>query len=304
MELGMVGLGRMGGNMAQRLLKGGHRVVGFDMNETAVRAHVIMGGVVSSSLQDLAAKLAEPRVVWLMLPQGAPTQATVDVLIPVLSRGDVVVDGANSNYKDTLSRVPQFQAAGIEFMDCGTSGGIWGLEGGYSLMVGGNRAAYERIEPAIKTLAPGPDRGFGHVGPTGAGHYTKMVHNAIEYALMQSYAEGFEALAAKQEFNLDLAQVSDIWSTGSVIRSWLLDLVSMALHDPVPLSQVKGYVEDTGEGRWTVKEMVDLGIPAPVMTAALYERFRSRYPDALSYKLMARLRNIFGGHAVRMDEKG
>ena len=299
MDLGMIGLGRMGGAMALRLLRGGHRVTGFDLSAEARQALAAGGGVAATSLEDLVAKLAAPRVLWVMLPQGGPTQAAMDALVPLLSRGDTVIDGGNANYKDTLARVPQFEAAGLEFLDSGTSGGIWGLTRGYSLMVGGDAAAYERVRPIFETLAPAPDKGVGHVGPHGAGHYAKMVHNAVEYALMQSYAEGFEALAAKKEFDLDLAAISDIWSHGSVLSSFLLQTVSIALHDPEPLDKVKGYVEDTGEGRWTVKEVVDLGIPAPVITLALFERFRSRYPDALSHKLLARMRNIFGGHEVR-----
>jgi len=299
MELGMVGLGRMGGAMAERLLRGGHRVVGYDLSQEAVRALAAKGADPASALRELAGKLRPPRAVWLMLPQGEPTQATMDALIPLLQRGDLVIDGGNANYKDTLARVPKFKAAGLEFVDCGTSGGIWGLEGGYSLMVGGTAESFARIKPVLQTLAPGPDRGYGHVGPNGAGHFTKMVHNAVEYALMEAYAEGFEVLAAKKEFDLDLAQISDVWSHGSVVKSWLLERVSDALHDPTPLSKVKGYVEDTGEGRWMTKEAVDLAVPAPVITLALYERFRSRYPDALGHKLLARLRNIFGGHEVR-----
>jgi 6-phosphogluconate dehydrogenase len=299
MELGMVGLGRMGGAMAERLIRGGHRVVAHDLDREAVKRLEGRGAIPAYSLQELAKKLAAPRNVWLMLPQGEPTAATMAALIPLLQRGDLVVDGGNANYKDTLSRLPMFQTAGLEFMDCGTSGGIWGLEGGYSLMVGGSDEAYERIRPALETLAPGPGRGMGHVGPNGAGHFTKMVHNAVEYALMEAYAEGFEVLAAKKDFDLDLAQISDIWSHGSVVKSWLLERVSDALHDPTPLTKVKPWVEDTGEGRWMTKEAVDLAVPAPVITLALYERFRSRYPDALGYRLLARMRNIFGGHEVK-----
>lgn len=302
MELGMIGLGRMGGAMAQRLMRGGHRVVAFDLSPDAVKLLAAKGAVGANSLAEFVGKLAKPRVVWLMLPQGDPTSAAIDALLPFLTKGDIVIDGGNANYKDTLLRVPRFDAAGVEFLDSGTSGGIWGLEGGYSLMVGGNRAAFLRIEPLLKTLAPAADKGYGHVGPHGAGHFTKMVHNAVEYGLMQAYVEGFEILAAKKEFNLDPAAISDIWSHGSVVKSWLLERVSDALHDPVPLSKVQGYVEDTGEGRWMLKEATDLAIPTPVLTMSLFERFRSRYPDAYSHKLLARLRNIFGGHEVRMND--
>ena len=295
----MVGLGRMGGNMARRLLRGGHRVVAFDIGAEAVRALGSEGADGASSLQDLVGKLNKPRAVWLMLPQGEPTEATMQALIPLLDRGDVVLDGGNANYKDTLRRVSTFQAAGIEFMDVGTSGGIWGLDRGYSLMVGGKQELFQRLEPVFQTLAPGPDRGYGHLGPNGAGHFTKMVHNGVEYALMQAYAEGFEVLAAKEEFGLDLTAIGEIWSHGSVVRSWLLEMVVLALRDDQTLTDVMGYVEDTGEGRWTVKEMVDLAIPAPVITLSLFERFRSRKPDTLSYRLLARLREIFGGHAIK-----
>ncbi|MBF8299333.1 MAG: 6-phosphogluconate dehydrogenase [Dehalococcoidia bacterium] len=302
MELGMVGLGRMGGAMALRLLRGGHRVVAHDLSRDAVQAAASKGAVAALALNQLVSSLSRPRVIWLMLPQGEPTGSTMDALIPLLARGDIVIDGGNANYKDTLGRVPRFEAEGIEFLDCGTSGGIWGLEGGYSLMVGGSKAAFQHIEPILQTLAPASDKGYGHVGPHGAGHFTKMVHNAVEYGLMQAYVEGFEVLAAKQEFALDLAAISNIWSHGSVVKSWLLERVSDALHDPEPLDKVKAYVEDTGEGRWMVKEAIDLAIPAPVLTLALFERFRSRYPDAFSHKLLARLRNIFGGHEVRMTD--
>ncbi len=302
MELGMVGLGRMGGNMAQRLARGGHRVVGFDMDDGMVKMVSAKGIVGASGLHDLVGKLKKPRAIWLMLPQGEPTESTMKALLPLLSGGDTVLDGGNANYKDTVRRVPMFQTAGVEFMDVGTSGGIWGLEGGYSLMVGGRRENFDRLKPIFETLAPGPDRGHGYVGPNGAGHFTKMVHNAVEYALMQSYAEGFEILAAKEEFNLDLAAIGDIWSHGSVVRSWLLEMAVAALKDQEPLSNGKGYIEDTGEGRWTVKEVTDLAVPAPVITLSLFERFRSRSPDPISHKLLARMRNIFGGHAVQTAE--
>ena len=299
----MVGLGRMGGNMAQRLVRGGHRVVGFDMSPDAVQAAGSQGAAPAASLQELVQGLKKPRAVWVMLPQGEPTEATMQALLPLLDRGDVVLDGGNANYKDTLRRVPMFEAAGVEFMDVGTSGGIWGLEGGYSLMVGGKREVFQRLEPIFQTLAPGPDRGYGYMGVNGSGHFTKMVHNGVEYALMQAYAEGFEVLAAKKEFALDLPTIGEVWSHGSVVRSWLLEMVVLALKEDQTLRDIKGYVEDTGEGRWTVKEMVDLAVPAPVITLSLYERFRSRQPDSLSHRLLAKLRKIFGGHAVQTQGK-
>lgn len=299
MDLGMVGLGRMGGNMALRLMRGGHHVVAFDLDPKAVEDLRRHGATGARGISDMVALLSQPRVVWLMLPQGAPTQSTLDSLLKLLSHGDIIIEGANSYYKDTMARAPAVEKQGVDFVDVGTSGGIWGLEGGYSLMVGGKESVFRKLEPIFKTLAPAPDKGYGYMGPHGAGHFTKMVHNAIEYALMEAYAEGFQLLAAKKEFNLDLAQISDVWSHGSVVKSWLLEKVSIALHDSVPLDQVKGYVEDTGEGRWTVKEAVDLAVSAPGLTLALYERFRSRDPDSLNHKLQARLRNIFGGHAVK-----
>ncbi len=299
MELGLIGLGRMGGNMAQRLLRGGHRIVAYDTDPKAVQTLTAEGAEGAASLQDLVGKLKQPRAVWMMLPQGEITESTVHSLVPMLDRGDLVLDGGNANYRDTLRRVPAFQAAGIGFMDVGTSGGIWGLEDGYSLMVGGDLEHFKRLEPIFQTLAPAADRGYGRVGPNGAGHFTKMVHNGVEYALMQAYAEGFELLASKEEFGLDLADIGRIWSHGSVVSSWLLERCVMALRDDPRVRDVKGYVEDTGEGRWTVKEMVDMGIPAPVITLSLYERFRSRTPDSLSYRLLAKLRKIFGGHAVK-----
>ena len=301
-EIGMVGLGRMGGNMAERLLKGGHRVVAWDLDDAAVRACQSKGAQGAASLKELVATLEQPRAIWLMLPPGDATESTIEALVPLLSLGDVVLEGGNNNFKETMRRAERLQAAGIEFLDVGTSGGIWGLEGGYSLMVGGKQEVFRRMEPIFQTLAPAPDRGYGYVGPNGAGHFTKMVHNAIEYGLMQAYAEGFQILAAKKEFALDLAAVGEIWRHGSVVSSWLLNLVVLALKDNQRLSGIEGYVEDTGEGRWAVNEVLDLEVPTPVLTLSLYERFRSRQPDPLSYRLLAALRGLFGGHAVRSTD--
>ena len=299
MELGMIGLGRMGGNMAERLLNGGHRVVTYDVSREAVAASRGYGAVGVNSLAELAAGLSPPRAVWLMLPQGQPTEDTVDQLIPLLSAGDAILDGGNANYKDSMRRAERLKGAGIDFLDVGTSGGIWGLVEGYSLMVGGREEAYRRLEPIFRTLAPGDDRGYNYVGPAGAGHFVKMVHNGVEYALMEAYAEGFELLSAKTEFDLDLPLIADTWRYGSVVRSWLLDLVVAALEEDPELADLDAYVEDSGEGRWTVQESVDLAVPAPVITLSLLQRFRSRQSQPFSAKLLAALRNQFGGHSVR-----
>ena len=299
MELGMIGLGRMGGNMAQRLLRGGHGVVVYDPRSEAVQTLEQMGAKGATSLADLAGKLAAPRVVWVMVPAGEATESTVASLIDLLSPGDAIIDGGNSNYKDTMRRSAALQAKGIAYLDAGTSGGIWGLKGGYSLMVGGDRATFDRLEPIFQTLAPGVDKGYAHVGPSGSGHFVKMVHNGVEYGLMQAYAEGFQLLQAKEEFDLDLAGIAQVWRFGSVIRSWLLDRTADALAEDPRLEALEAYVEDSGEGRWTVKESVDLGVPAPVITLALQERFRSRQESSFADRLLAAMRQQFGGHAVR-----
>ena len=304
MELGIIGLGRMGGNMAQRLLNAGHRVVAYDTNADAVSASESQGSHGSQSLQDLVGHLSPPRPVLLMLPQGQPTQDTIDSLVPLLSPGDVILDGGNANYKDTLSRADSLAEHGIVLMDVGISGGIWGLSEGYTLMVGGNKEAFIELEPIFQSLAPGPDRGYSHVGPVGAGHFVKMVHNGVEYALMEAYAEGFELMAAKEEFNLDLTAIANTWRHGSVVRSWLLDLVVSALEEDPSLSDLQAYVEDSGEGRWTVQESVDLAVPAPVITLSLLQRFRSRQAQPFGAKLLAALRNQFGGHPVRRSGDG
>lgn len=304
MELGMIGLGRMGGNMAQRLLAAGHRVVAFDTSTEAVSASESQGAYASISPEDLISHLAPPRPIWLMLPQGQPTQDTIDRLVPLLFTGDVILDGGNANYKDTLSRADALADRGIVLMDVGISGGIWGLSEGYTLMVGGSKEVFQRLEPIFQALAPGPDRGYSHVGPVGAGHFVKMVHNGVEYALMEAYAEGFELMAAKEEFNLDLTTIANTWRHGSVVRSWLLDLVVSALEEDPSLSDLQAYVEDSGEGRWTVQESVDLAVPAPVITLSLLQRFRSRQAQPFGAKLLAALRNQFGGHPVRRSGDG
>ncbi len=299
MELGMIGLGRMGGSMAQRLLGGGHRVVTYDASSQAVAASQTRGAEGAAALEELVARLSPPRPVWLMLPQGQPTEDTIDRLTPLLAAGDVVLDGGNANYKDSMRRAGKLADRGLDFMDVGTSGGIQGLAEGYSLMIGGKVEVFRRLEPIFQTLAPGPDQGYSHVGPVGAGHFVKMVHNGVEYALMQAYAEGFELMAAKEEFDLDLPRIANTWRHGSVLRSWLLDLVASALEEDPGLSALEAYVEDSGEGRWTVQESVDLAVPAPVITLALQQRFRSRQAQPFGAKLLAALRHQFGGHPVR-----
>jgi len=299
MKLGMVGLGRMGGNMTARLLQHGHDVVAFDPSPEAVNRTVQAGAAGASSLQDLVSRLEAPRVVWLMVPAGEITETTVRELGGLLSSGDVVVDGGNSFYKDSLRRAGQLEAAGIRFVDCGTSGGIWGLENGYCLMVGGDRSAVKLVEPAFLALAP--EGGYAHVGPSGAGHFVKMVHNGIEYGLLAAYGEGFEILQ-RSGFDLDLLRIASIWRYGSVVRSWLLDLLNEALEKDPQLERIKGYVEDSGEGRWTVQAAIDENVPAPVTAVALFNRFSSRQEESFSAKVIAALRNEFGGHAVKTEE--
>ncbi len=302
MELGMVGLGRMGGNMAQRLLTGGHHIVAFDPQPLAVKAAEGNGADGASSLDELVSKLTAPRAVWVMVPDGAPTESTIKSLAELLSDGDMILDGGNSNFNDSIRRSKELAESGIEFMDVGTSGGVWGLTEGYSMMVGGSDEAFARIEPLIQTLAPSPTSGYGHVGPAGAGHYVKMVHNGIEYGLMQAYAEGFELMNAREDMALDMAQIAEIWREGSVVRSWLLDLTAAAFQEDGDLSGLAAYVDDSGEGRWTVQESVDLAVPIPVITAALQARFRSRQDQPFGAKILSAMRNQFGGHAVRKAE--
>jgi len=301
MELGMIGLGKMGANMTVRLVQGGHRVVGFARTKAVVDAVVQNGAVGAYSLEQLVRALPPPRVLWLMIPAGAPVDQTLEQLRPLLSAGDLIVDGGNSYYRDTLRRSALVTGWGFRYVDVGTSGGIWGLTEGYSMMVGGEKADVERIRPILETLAPGPTRGWGRMGPVGSGHFVKMVHNGIEYGMMQAYAEGFSVLQAKTAFGLDLHQVAEVWRHGSVIRSWLLELTESALAENPTLRGIEPWVEDSGEGRWTVTEALDLNIPAPVITLALQQRLRSREQDPFTERLLALMRNKFGGHAVRLE---
>ncbi len=299
MELGLVGLGRMGLNMVIRLVRGGHRVVVYNRSPEKVREAEGHGGVGASSLADLVARLTPPRAVWVMVPAGAPTQAMIDAIAPLLAPNDVVVDGGNSNFREDARRAAVLQPLGIHYLDAGTSGGVWGLEVGYCLMVGGEEPIFRRLEPILKTLAP--EAGYGYMGGHGAGHYVKMVHNGIEYGMMQAYAEGFE-LMHKSPFQLDLPKIAGLWMQGSVVRSWLLELAASALAEDPALEKITGYVEDSGEGRWTVQDAIDQDVPAWGITAALFARFRSRAGDPFADRLLAALRNQFGGHAVRRRE--
>ena len=299
MELGMIGLGRMGGNMAQRLVIGGHRVVTYDRDTEAITASADFGGEGAVSLEDVVSRLAAPRAVWVMVPSGQPTEDIIDEVAQLLSPGDAILDGGNANYKDSIRRGEKLAAQDIDFIDVGTSGGIWGLTEGYSLMVGGDETAVKRLEPIFHALAPSPEKGYSRVGPIGAGHFTKMVHNGVEYGLMQAYAEGFELLAAKEDFNFDLPAIAQTWRHGSVVRSWLLDLAADALKEDPELESLESYVDDSGEGRWAVQESVDLAVPIPVITMSLQARFRSRQNQPFGGRLLAALRNQFGGHAVR-----
>jgi 6-phosphogluconate dehydrogenase len=299
MELGMVGLGKMGANMTERLLRGGHRVVVFDQNAEPVKRAAEQGAVAAGSLAALVKALKPPRSVWLMVPAGDPVDGTIDQLKPLLTKGDLVVDGGNTYYKDTLRRATALAKSGIDLVDVGTSGGVWGLTEGYALMVGGAEESVERLRPILETLAPAPDRGWGRVGPSGAGHFVKMVHNGIEYGLMQAYAEGFSLMKHKEAFGLDLHQVAEIWRHGSVVRSWLLDLTARALAQDQTLESIAPHVADSGEGRWMVAEAIDLDVPAPVAALSLIQRLRSRDDESYADRLLAAMRNQFGGHAVR-----
>jgi 6-phosphogluconate dehydrogenase len=289
----------MGGNMTARLLRGGHEVVVYDRNADAVQGAASEGAVASESLEDLAGKLGAPRAVWIMVPEGGPTESVIGELAGYLSGGDVILDGGNSNYKDTVRRGEKLGKSGIHLVDVGTSGGVWGLDRGYSMMIGGEEDVVGRLRALFETLAPAPARGWGRVGPIGAGHFVKMIHNGIEYGMMQAYAEGFEVMQTKKEFGLDLAQIAEIWRYGSVVRSWLLDLTAAALGENPDLSGIKGWVADSGEGRWTVAEAIDLDVPAPIITLALQMRFMSRQDESFAAKLLAAMRNQFGGHAVK-----
>ena len=302
MEIGLIGLGKMGFKMAERLRLGGHRVVGFDTSAEVVAKFTAAGSVGAATPAEMTQKLATPRAIWIMVPAGDPVDETIAKLLPLLAKGDVLIDGGNSNYKDTQRRYAQMKAAGIEYVDAGTSGGVWGLTEGYSIMIGGDKAPVARLTPIFETLAPAKDKGWGRVGPSGAGHYVKMIHNGIEYGLMQSYAEGFSILKAKQEFGVDLAQVGEIWRFGSVVRSWLLDLTVDALTKNPELDGMEAYVTDSGEGRWTVFEAIDLNVSAPVITESLIRRLRSREENSFTDRMLAIMRNEFGGHGVKKSE--
>ena len=293
----MIGLGKMGGNMSERLLRGGHDVIAFDRSEDFVKKYEKLGAKGATSLGDVVKKLKAPRVVWIMVPAGDPVDQTIGELRKLLAEGDIIIDGGNSNFHDTIRRAKDLEKDGISFVDSGTSGGIWGLENGYCLMVGGEKRAVLRCEPIFKTLAP--PNGFLHVGPPGSGHYVKMIHNGIEYGLMQSYAEGYEILHTSKLFpGLDLSAIGNLWQHGSVVRSWLNELAVEAFKRDPALDALKGWVADSGEGRWTVQEAIDLDVPAPLITLSLLMRFRSRQEDSFSAKVLAALRNEFGGHAV------
>lgn len=299
MEIAMIGLGKMGGNMVSRLLRGGHRVIVHNRSPEPVNVAVAEGAVAATSFEDAVAMMTPPRAVWIMLPAGEVTEEAVRRFSSLMDVGDVLIDGGNSNYKDSMRRSAYLADKGIYYVDSGTSGGIWGLSEGYSLMVGGRSEAIAIIRPALETLAPAADRGWAHVGPSGAGHFVKMIHNGIEYGMMQAYAEGFEILRAKHEFDLDLHQIAELWRYGSVVRSWLLDLTANALAEDQDLSDLRGWVADSGEGRWTVFEAIDQDVPAPIITLALQMRFVSRQDDSYAAKLLAAMRNQFGGHAVK-----
>lgn len=299
MELGMVGLGKMGGFMTERLVRGGHRVVGYDRDAAVVQKVSEKGIVGANSLEKLIGELKAPRAVWLMVPAGKPVDDTIELLLPHLAAGDTIIDGGNSYYKDSVRRAAALKPKNMNFVDCGTSGGVWGLTEGYSMMVGGDADVVKRLSPIFETLAPGKDSGWGRVGPAGSGHFVKMVHNGIEYGIMQAYAEGLDLLRHKTDFNLDLLQVGKIWQFGSVIRSWLLDLTVDALTHNPKLEGIGAYVTDSGEGRWTVIEGVELGVPVPVISGALDMRFRSQDPEPFANKLLAMMRHEFGGHAVK-----
>jgi 6-phosphogluconate dehydrogenase len=300
MQIGMIGLGRMGGNMVSRLLEKGHQVVAFDRSAEAVSRAEGDGASAAHTLEELVEKLTErPRAVWVMVPAGDPTSQTIRRLSELCAAGDIVIDGGNTNWRDALKDVEVLKAAGLQYLDAGTSGGIWGLKYGYCLMIGGPRQAYERCEPVFRALAP-ENGGLVHTGPEGSGHFVKMVHNGIEYALMQAYAEGFEIMKQSRVYpGMDMHAIAEAWREGSVVRSWLLDLIADGLGKDPELADLKGYVEDTGEGRWTVAAAIEEAVPAPTITMALYERFRSRMEDTYGDKMLAMMRNQFGGHAVK-----
>ena len=302
MELAIIGLGKMGLNMSTRLVRGGHRVIGYARTAATVEEAVKLGAEGAHTLEEVVSQLKTPRIIWLMIPAGKVTDDTIEKLSTLLESGDTIIDGGNSNYKESVRHAAFLEPKGIEFVDCGTSGGIWGITEGYSLMIGGKREVVEKLSPIFETLAPGADKGWGYVGPHGAGHYVKMIHNGIEYGMMQAFAEGFSIMKAKKEFGLDLAQISHIWQYGSVVRSWLLDLAVRALDEDKDLADIKPWVADSGEGRWTVFESIDLNVPAPIITLSLQNRLASRDEENFTARMLAALRNQFGGHAVQKSE--
>jgi 6-phosphogluconate dehydrogenase len=297
MKLGMIGLGKMGGNMTERLMQDGHKVVVFDRSPETVTKYVALGSEGADDVASMVSKLESPRVVWIMVPSGKPVDDTIALLLPGMSKGDVIIDGGNSNFHDTMRRGAELAAKGIEFVDSGTSGGIWGLKNGYCLMIGASQSAFDLCEPIFKTLAPAD--GYAHMGPTGSGHYVKMIHNGIEYGMLQAYAEGYEILHASKNFQLDLHKIASVWNHGSVVRSWINELAERAFAKEGNVEALKGFIADSGEGRWTVQEAVDLDVPAPVITLSLLMRLRSRQDDSFGGKVIAALRNEFGGHAVQ-----
>jgi len=301
MQLGLIGLGKMGGNMAERLRLGGHQVVGFDFNAEAVARLTASGNVGVSTREELAAKLEGRKAIWIMVPQGDPVDQTIAILEPLLNPGDILIDGGNSNYKESIRRHAEVTAKGFHFVDVGTSGGVWGLKEGYSMMIGGDQEPVEYLRPIFEALAPAAGKGWGHVGPAGSGHFVKMVHNGIEYGLMQAYAEGFTILEKKEALDLNLPQIAEIWRYGSVVRSWLLDLTAEALAKNPALDGLGAYVADSGEGRWTVFEAIDLNVSAPVITESLIRRIRSREENNFTDRMLSIMRNAFGGHAVKKD---
>jgi 6-phosphogluconate dehydrogenase len=300
-ELGMIGLGKMGANMVERLQRAGHHIVGYDRDPAAVQQVAEKGATPAGSLDALVRELKPPRAIWIMVPSGDPVDQTIHALLPNLTRGDVLIDGGNSNYKDSQRRAAELILKGFPFVDVGTSGGIWGLKEGYSMMIGGDRETVSHLRPIFESLAPAADKGWGHVGPAGAGHFVKMVHNGIEYGLMQAYAEGFELIRRKEEFKPDLLQIAEIWRVGSVVRSWLLDLISDALKKNPNLEGIAPYVADSGEGRWTAKEAIDLGCAIPVISASLERRFLTHDAEHFADRLLAVTRQEFGGHAVKKE---
>ncbi|WP_229838931.1 phosphogluconate dehydrogenase (NAD(+)-dependent, decarboxylating) [Deinococcus piscis] len=302
--MGMIGLGKMGGNMVRRLLAGGHRIAGLDRDAGVMADLTAQGMVGAHNTADLLGKLGQPgeRAVWMMVPAGPITQSVLEDLAAHMAPGDIIIDGGNSNFKDTMRRAEELRAQGIHYVDVGTSGGVWGLSEGYAMMVGGDEAAVERLRPLLETLAPAPDRGWGRMGPSGSGHYVKMVHNGIEYGMMQAYAEGFELMKAKTEFDLDMAQIAELWRHGSVIRSWLLDLTAEALQQDTGLDGVSDYVADSGEGRWTIIDSVEQGVPTPVITLATQMRFRSQQELSYAGQMLSVMRRAFGGHAIKTVE--